>query len=523
MTLDKLREVVPQAIHSYRNDDLWDEIIEFLTDVLTNFPAFFTNDHFELMSQIFRADSDDPTENSERTASAATSLRHLYYGNFEEESVAFGRFLLAYGDAKVQDLAHDSEDKGSTSRYILDLLTGLMNCEGFAVAEDEICSQALEFWTTYVEYLIDAFFETEEGKPAWLNEAKGYVWRIIEACWVKIRSPPHDIYVTWDSEARVGFKTFRADVEDFLQSSYTLLGLDVFHRFGQLALASLDNRAWLDLEATLFCINALSDAVANEQEADKILSALFSSCLFDSMADSNSPIRSSTQQMAVAVLNRYTAFFERHTDYLPAALNFLFGAVKSLAMTDAAAKAISAMCSSCRVVLVPELKAFMQQYEALLTWTTMNPSTKERIIGAITAIVQALPDDEAKLDPLHKLLEFVERDVHECLNLLEIDQPEEAQSKGHCALRCLVNIGKGLQSPDDVAIDLDAEKPKPAIWEVELGLGVQNRIIQYLSVLFSRMSWNGEIVESTASASTINLCLIITYFRIVSDTARGLY
>ena len=491
LALEPLRELMPQAILNYESDAMFEVTIELLTDVLTSFPAFYTADHYRLIAQIFWSARGGMLTSTEKF------LSMLHHGDFDEEAVAFGRFLLAYGDAKVQDLATHVEDPESPSRHILNLLTSLLKCKGFAVAEDEICSLALEFWTTFIEYLIDSLFAAGEDKPPWMDEAKGYVLRSIEACWIKVQSPPHEVAVTWDSEARVGFKAFRADVEDLLQSSYTLLGVGLFQRFGQLALDALKSRNWLVLEATLFCINALSDSVADDEEADGALSKIFGSSLFVEMTIEAASIPAKAQQTAVIVLNRYTAFFERHTEYLPAALNFLFGALKSSAMANVAAKAIFAMCSSCRKTLVSELRAFMQQYEVLLTWANVDASTKEKVVGAIAAIIQAIPSDETKLDPLQQLLEYVERDVQECLRLLSLGEPEEAQPKGVCALRCLVNMGKALQMPDENIIDLDADKPNDAtIWQQEPGLAIQSRIIQYLSVLVNRMRWDGDIVES---------------------------
>ena len=134
---------------------------------------------------------------------------------------------------------------------------------------------------TYTEFLIDSLFAIgEEPKPPWMDSARSNVMLVIEACWAKIQMPPHKVILTWDSDERASFRSFRADVEDLLQSSYTLLGLEIFGKFAEIALHSLRNRAWLHLEATLFCLNALSSAIADEDSVDNILSQLFGSSLF---------------------------------------------------------------------------------------------------------------------------------------------------------------------------------------------------------------------------------------------------
>lgn len=483
LKLEPLRSLTPLAVQGLYHQDLYDATVELFTDVLTNFSDFLTAGDLESLSRLLA---------STRAQQIVSGLKG---GDYGPEAVSFARLLFAYGDATVQDLAKNSED--SLSKRIVHLLLELLRCEGYAGVEDEICAQALDFWMTYTELLIDSVFAADEEKPSWMDSARQCVVEVIEASWVKIRMPPHELAASWDSDARAGFKAFRADVQDLLQSSYTLLGVEVFEKFAQLALQSLESRAWLQLEATLFCLNALSDSISEKDSVDAMLSRLFGSSLFADMTSTVEPIPAKTRQTAVNMITEYTAFFERHVEYLPAMLNFLFESLKAPALASVAAKAIQSSCSSCRQALIPELGAFLQQYEILLAWATAEVYTKEKIIGGIAAIVQAVPRDEDKYGPLSTLIQFVERDIRDCIRFMEASQAEDFQASGICALRCLASMGKALQAPDDAVIELDADGPQSAFWAEDPGASLQAKVVQIVETVTGLMRWNSDVVEAS--------------------------
>ncbi|KAL9119683.1 MAG: hypothetical protein Q9187_003767 [Circinaria calcarea] len=486
MALDPIRLLIPQAVQHLGDNDMFDVTVEFFTDVMTNFSSFFLGQHYVLIASILCAPA------------AEEKISSLRAGDFDSDAMAFGRLLLAFGDANLSDLAKHNDTP--SNRRVLDMLTSLLTCEGYAVSQDEICSQTLEFWTTYIEHLTDALFAEGESKPEWMPPALQYVIRSIEACWIKIRMPPPEVAINWDTEARTGFKAFRADVEDLIQSSYTLLGIDLFERFIRLALEALGSQDWLHLEATLFCIKSLADPISDGEVGDEGLARLFGSSLFSQMSNDTLAIPAKTQQTAVTMINRYTSFFERHAEYLPPTLNFLFNAIKTTSLGIAAPRAIFAISSSCRKNLVLELGAFLEQYKSLTNATNIDASAKEQVIGAIAAIIQAIPVGEAQIQPLSQLLQFVEADIQKCLQLqlsTQIEELEQAYAIGLCALRCLTNMGKGLQVHEDEAIDLDADKPTETIWEHGSGLTVQSRIIQCFGTVFSSLRHDGDIIEAT--------------------------
>lgn len=484
--LNPLRVLMPLVLKNLTIDGMYEVTAEFFTEVLTNFPGFLTPDNNALLSAILSS------------TSAQGYITSLKDGNFDIDSMTFARLLFAYSEALVQDIAEKHEN--SNFRQILNQLVELMACDAYAGAEDEVCSLCLEFWTTFTEFLVDSSFASGEEVPLWMESAKRYIPEVIKACWVKIRMPAQEIFAKWGSTERDEFKEFRSDVKDLLQSSYSLLGVSIFDEFAHIALESLDNSAWFHLEATLFCLNSLSDCVSDsisdQNLVDGTLSKLFKSTLFDSMMDSDA-VPTATRQMAVNLINNFTAFFERHPECLALVLNFLFESLKTPTLANVAAKAVHSSCWACRKQLTSEINAFLHQYGLLVAWERVENATKEKIIGAIAAIIQALSSDEERINPLNTLLQFIERDVQACVYAMEKNQSEQAQTYGTCALRCLVSIGRAFQLPDDAVLDLDTNVTQSSFWARGEGASTQTQIIRLIDIVTTLMRTDSDVIEAT--------------------------
>ena len=479
--LRALRPLVPLAMTALQHEYVYEAAMELFTDVLNHFPAFLTENDYRTLA-IFLSGDD-----------ARELISRLKGGDVDVDSMNFARFVLAYGDATVQDLAQKPDN--TELNQILFQLLQLLNCGEYGSAGDEVSSQALEFWTTYTEFVIDSLFDHED-RPVWVDIARQRIEAVIEACLVKIRMPSHEVAVTWDSDAKSEFKNFRKDVRDLLQSSYRLLGVNTFRRLADLALQSLNDHDWLPFEATLFCLNALADQITDDEAADGVLSTVFDSSLFASMATTSEFIPAKTRQTAVSMISSYTAFFERHKEHLPAMLNFLFESLRSPALANVAAKAIFSTSSSCRKALTSELGAFLGQYEAMSAWGSSEANIKEKLLGAIASLVQALLRDEDKVPPLSRLIQSIEKDVERCMRALKASNMEEFQETGINVLKSLVSMGRALQAPDDAVIDLDVEASSNSFWTEGPGSSLQARIISILYSLTILMKQNSDAVEA---------------------------
>ncbi|KAI9826906.1 MAG: hypothetical protein M1832_005845 [Thelocarpon impressellum] len=481
-----LRDLVPVVVPYLAQEDTNEVAVELFTDVLSNYPKFLSPVDIRMLSL------------SLCSPWAQGRLASLQAGDFDSDPIQFGRFLLALGDATVQDLARSPEN--GDSQRILEMLHGLLTCAGYPIAEDEIIVQALEFWASFMEFMVESLFaEEEEEKLAWFASARKHAVRAIEECWAKSRIPTALAAETWDAETRKGFKDFRKDVGDLLQSSYPLLGVGLLERFSTLALASLDRGAWEDAEAALFCLNALSDIISDGETEDIILARLFGPAMFASLSDLSLGIPTKTRQTAVNLLGHYATFFERHTENLAAALNFLFQSLDAPSMATSASRSIGSLCSSCRLSLRSELGAFLQQYDLFVGSRSADPMTKERVLGAIASIVQALPTEPEKAEPIGRLLGYVQRDIQACLDAVERGARDEAKDSGLEGLQCLTSIGKGMQELDDVPIDLDSAAPRSGFWDQGSGAAIQAHIVYMAEAVVNALQQDGDIVEAACA------------------------
>ncbi|KAL8974302.1 MAG: hypothetical protein Q9197_001447 [Variospora fuerteventurae] len=480
--LAPLRNLTPYSLQLLWHKEVSEVTADCLGDILNPFSAFFTPQDLDMLVHFLVS------------AQARDQLSLLLEGIFDPEPMAIARLLLAYGDASIQDLAKNLNNP--KVQPVMRQLMQLLQCEGYAGAADEICTPALEFWQSYTEFLIDSLYGDEAKVAQWIDDAKQYVIQAIANCWVKVRLPPEETWAGWNQDEKGDFKAFRADVKDLLQSSYTLLGTSVFDRLAQLALEALQNHAWLHLEATLFCLNALGETISDEDVVDASLSRLYSSALFPRMMDASLAIPSKTQQTAMTTIVSFTAFVERHTEFLPSMLTFLFESLKVPKLARVAAKAIFSTCDTCRKSLVSEVDAFLRQYEALLRWDGVEAMTKERVIGAIAAIVQAIPSTEHQVVDFIKLLDYVERDVEACLESAKVGLMEQSQEYGICALRCLVEMGKSMQKADGAVIDLENEASTEDAHHSSTWAASQERIVHCLHAVSASLSTDGEVIEA---------------------------
>jgi hypothetical protein len=199
-------------------------------------------------------------------------------------------------------------------------------------------------------------------------------------------------------------------------------------------------------------------------------------------------------------IGSYATFFERRPNHLPLALNFLFTCISTPVLARNASRSISSLCSSCRTTLTSELYAFLHQFEVFASTPHADDIAKERVLCAISYVIQALAAEEQKLEPVSQLLGHVEKDAARSLALLQHQREEEAKETALLSLRCLVAIGKGLQAPDDIPVDLSAEGPPAAsFWAGREGAALQTKIVELVRLLCSSFSGSGEIVDAACS------------------------
>ena len=498
------------AILCLAEDDLYEISVELFSDVLTNYSKFLSGEDFQLLYSLFNSPW------------AKERYQRLVQGDYDFDSLQFGHFMIAFGDATLQDLAK-SLDMNPQCQQFLSALGGLLGAEGIAVHEDKIFVPALEFWNTYVENMIDDIYSESGQHPTWFAAAEVHVTQMIERCFRKIQFPSSSIFMLWDSVDRVSFKDARRDFADMLQQYYLVSGMPLLDKFVSLAHTSIYRRDWAELEAALYCLSVFPDCVSSqEDERDGCLHGIFKPEIFSLFTDPGNAVPFQAMESFLVLISGYADYFEKNTSYLANALNFVFTAIASPALSRRASDTITGLCSECRTILLPELGAFLQQYQNLISNGSIPGYAKESVLGAIACLVQALPEEEPKVGPLDQLLSFVGVDIEECLqkalapedvqaeetgvplqNVPSPQRPKQAQTpleQGVVSLRCLTAIGRGLQQPHDKPLDLEKEVVSP-FWTEGAGSDIQRRIFSMVSKLWDVFGEKGEIVEAACTVA----------------------
>ena len=309
------------------DNDLYEITIELFSDVLSNYSKFLDPEDMTFLYSLFNSPW------------AEERYERLINGDYDFDSLQFGLFMLAFGDATVGDLAKKAESDPKCQQF-LSALCGLLGAKGTIVNEDRIFVPALEFWNTFVEIMIDATFESKD-KPSWFQEAQKVVMQVIKNCWRKIQFPPEaDIFRLWDSVDRTGFKDARRDLLDLLQQFYHIAGLPLLDIFIELTQQSIKSGNWIELEASMYCLASFADCIGSHDNRDEYLGQVFEPFLFALFTNSpaETPIRAT--QGFLVLIQKYPDYFRRNAAHLPSALNIAFGALGLPVLAKSASRTI---------------------------------------------------------------------------------------------------------------------------------------------------------------------------------------
>ncbi|KAL9103509.1 MAG: hypothetical protein Q9163_001465 [Psora crenata] len=474
----RLQTLLPTAISGLFLPETNVQAIECVTEILQRFSSFLNTYHRRLLSEQLTC------------GGAQRIVVDMKRGEFSEWSIPFAKLLVAFGDVAVQDIAQAPKDPTMSS--VAQELSDLMKCEGFAGIE-EVSGLVLPFWVQYVEYLSDTECAyTDKAKPNWSAFARVQVLDIVEACFHKTCWPTRAEEAVWEPGELYSFRLFRKDAQEFFQTAYIYLGVDLFLLFADIALQSQQPHMLHRLEASIFALNGLSESLAvKELKVDGALSRLFASESIFGMENTDQyPLSIRLKRTTVTMITNYTPFFENHPTFLPQMLNFLFNALQDPNLVNVSSIAIKSICSSCRTHLVPELGAFIEQYKMLLTWESVDGDVREKVIGGVAAIIQALPSDDAKYEPLATLIQLTEDDFANALHYLEVNEVSSAQKSTVRALRLFVSIGKALRAPDNITTPTHASR----YWSYGNGAALQTIIYQTLARATTLMGWNSDVI-----------------------------
>ncbi|KAF2484647.1 armadillo-type protein [Neohortaea acidophila] len=476
--LQYLRNLIAPAAACLSSTTVSQEALDVFRDILESYTSFFRYEHIAMLAEIIYQYINPPLQ------------RALQEQDSDGQHVLYGQFVIAFGCANIQQVVEDPQNQlGSIN--LVTLHTQMISTPGYPGDDDQLSVQAIEFWNTYVEHVNDIIGSGDEGdNPPWQPAAQMTLQRVFECLCRKITTPPPDVAEEWGDDEHEGFKEFRLDATDLLLSIYIFLEKPMLEELVGLICRSLQAKEWRVLEAALFILNRLADNVLEEPGNGSVLEKVFQTTLFREVANFSLDIPSQTRRAAIDLLGSYGQYIERHAEFLPDTLNFLFASLETTTLAAAAARSIDSLCSTCRAELTNELPGFVAQYQRFLKSDGNDPYTKKMVIGAIASIIQAMRPESAKAEPLIALIEQVERDVEAAKKFAAAGEAEQEEEVGVNALECLASIGRGMQVPDDVPIDLYSEESgdaaatdKSTYWQSADGQAIQRRIMGCFSVL----------------------------------------
>lgn len=359
--------------------------------------------------------------------------------------------------------------------------------------EDEVAVVVLDFWSNYVTTVAEESFVYLEGEhPAWLGPAKSNVFQAVAELLQKIIYPLPEVTKTWDSDSKKTFKVFRMDVRDITIEAFELLRDGLTEQYINFTIRALEAGNWLELEAGLFCVISLADALTN---VDDKLAPLFERPLFSTIS-ANAEIPAVTRRTAVDLVAALNHFFLRNPRFLPQVLPFLLSALAQPSLAHGAAKSFASLCSECRKSLTGELTSFFQMYEQFLTYPTAEEYTKSKVLEGIAAIVQAEQSEEAKLAGMQHLFQYIAHDAMQAINLTkEGNDAEQGQVLALTTLKCLSGVGRALQASDEDVVDLEPTH-ESTFWTEGPGKEIQTQIINFVNYLTQVFPANDEIIEA---------------------------
>ncbi|KAK2612940.1 member of the karyopherin-beta [Conoideocrella luteorostrata] len=457
--VSSLRQLLPKAIALLPRGAQFEASAELLIEVLCSYPSLLTSDHFNMLSDIFVSQWSDE------------QYTRLIRGYGDFDSTQYGQLILAFGEERCQWLMQSDDVR---CKIILSRLCGLLTANGFPAVENKIFVPTVEFWSNFTEAMSDLVCSSEISATPWAQHALSLILEAVSSAWHKVIYPSTEELNKWDSSDRTGFADARKDVIDFLQSAYSLCGPQLVATFAELMLKSLDDLTWLHLEAAAFCLAGLADCGGDDIRLDEALHPVFGSSLFSNLNSSNTNIPQRVRQTCLYLIERYTEYFERNVSSLAPALRLLFNLLGDQSLTPTASKSILRLCSSCRHHLHPEIHGFLEEYQSLAALGQLDCISCERVVGAIASVAQAIPNQHHRIQACSRLLQFVHEDASRANELTNgsaadpklpwfgqpcCDISADEQPGLHVALRalrCLLSVGKGFQSPADLAIDLEA-------------------------------------------------------------------
>ncbi|KAJ8012271.1 hypothetical protein DPEC_G00066940 [Dallia pectoralis] len=123
-------------------------------------------------------------------------------------------------------------------------------------------SLTLTFWYTLQDDILS--FE-EDRQAVYLQVYRPVYFQLVDVLLQKSHFPSEQDYMSWSSDDKELFRTYRVDISDTLMYVYEILGPELlsnlYDRLGQLLSATGSPAAWQDIEALLFGFQSIAETI----------------------------------------------------------------------------------------------------------------------------------------------------------------------------------------------------------------------------------------------------------------------
>ncbi|CAO3563515.1 unnamed protein product [Mortierella alpina] len=339
----------------------------------------------------------------------------------------------------------------------LEMMMGFAGFPGYYAEDETISDSTLNFWYMLQESLSELSSgdsQGQDGERASLDDDRQVVLssissasnitglnkesldaiknasihvyiRLAEVLRKKLEFPPHKIWLSWTRDIRQDFAGHRQEIADTLINSYHVLHERILSLLIDTCVAQLDGvqkaslagtnilensqleAEFLQLEATLYCLKALSEVVPHTENVQ--LPRFFSDQIFGRLPTN---VVCRARETALSLVGSYADWFKAHPQFLLPALNFVIPALEVPQLAPYAAKALKNICDTCRESLVEAIDAFMTVFANVER--AIDPSIKGSVVFSIATVIQTLPV-ERSIGPLVGLLGDIFTRSNECL------------------------------------------------------------------------------------------------------------
>ncbi|KAF9192441.1 hypothetical protein BGZ51_005635 [Haplosporangium sp. Z 767] len=259
-----------------------------------------------------------------------------------------------------------------------------------------------------------------------IRDASVHVYiRLTEILRKKLEYPPNKEWFSWTRDKRQEFAGHRQEIADTLINSYHVLHEQILVLLIDACVIQIDGiqkaslsgtiiaeNTLLDiefvrLEATLYCLKALSEVVPNTENVQ--MPRFFSEQIFGRLPTN---VVCRARETALGLVGSYADWFKVHPQFLLPALNFVIPALEVPQLAPYAARALKNICDTCRESLVEAIDAFMNVFAVV--GRAVDPTIKGSVVFSIATVIQTLPV-ERSISPLVGLLGDVFTRSNECL------------------------------------------------------------------------------------------------------------